>query len=357
MNRWLPGWRVLGALLTVSFSTGAADETVLPCRQPQLSRTPDGVYVACGTPTAILVARSTNGGRRFDEPSRIAITGHLSLGNHRGPRIAASGNEVAVTAIVGALGNGKDGDLLAWRSEDGGRSWSAPVVVNDVPASAREGLHAMTRHESSVTTAWLDLRENGTSLAVGTSTDGGRTWGQDVIAYRAPAGGICECCHPSLATDWSHRVVAMFRNNVGGNRDMHVIGSRDGRTWTPALKLGRESWTLAACPMDGGDIRYNSRGNAVAVWRRGQTIYLTSLDDDAAASVERRIGDGVNAALAATAAGPAVAWNGPDGLQLLRGSGSPVLVDSRGRFASLVAHGETVVIAFERGEQSVVRIY
>jgi hypothetical protein len=348
---------VIGALLAASLSTGAADETVLPCRQPQLSRTPDAVYVACGTPTAILVARSVDGGRRFDEPARIGITGHLSLGNHRGPRIAASGNEVAVTAIVGALGSGKDGDLLAWSSEDGGRRWSAPVVVNDVPASAREGLHAMTRNHSTVTAAWLDLRNKGTSLAVGTSTDGGRTWGQDVIAYRAPSGGICECCHPSLATDGSQRVVTMFRNSVGGNRDMYVIGSGDGRTWTPARKLGRESWTLAACPMDGGDIRYDSRGNAVAVWRRGQTIFLTSLDDDAALSVERRIGDGVNAALAVTAAGPAVAWNGSDGLQLVRGNGLPVLVDSRGRFASLVAHGQTVVVAFERGEESVVRVY
>jgi hypothetical protein len=342
------------ALLAVP---AASAETILPCRQPQLASSADAVYVACGTPTAILVARSADGGRTFAAPARIAVAGHLALGNHRGPRIAASGSDVIVTAIVGAIGGGKDGDVLAWRSTDEGRRWSSPVVISDVSGSAREGLHALTRHESTVTVAWLDLREKGTSLAVATSTDDGRTWEPDVIAYRSPSGGICECCHPSLATDWSRRVVAMFRNNVDGNRDMYVIGSRDGKDWTPAGKLGRDSWTLAACPMDGGDIRYDSKGNAIAVWRRGQTVYLTSLTDDASAAQERRVGDGVNPALTMTATGPAVAWNSPEGLQLIRGDAPPILIEARGRFASLAAHAKSLVAAFERGEESVIRVY
>lgn len=334
-----------------------AAEATLPCRQPQLAATATAVYVACGTSDAILVARSVDGGRTFAAPARIAVAGHLSLGNHRGPRIAASGSDVIVTAIVGAVGSGKDGDVLAWRSADEGRRWSAPVIVSDVPGAAREGLHALTRHDSTVTVAWLDLRDKGTSLAVATSVDGGRTWGPDVIAYRSPSGGICECCHPSLAMDWSRRVVAMFRNSIDGNRDMYVIGSRDGKNWTPAGKLGRDSWALAACPMDGGDIRYNSQGYAVAVWRRNQTVYLTSLDDDASARRETRVGDGVNPALIMTPGGPAVAWNSPEGLTLARADAPPTLIDARGRFASLAAQAGSVVVAFERGDESVVRVF
>lgn len=348
-------------LLAIAVALAAAPavsaEATLPCRQPQLAATGTAVYIACGTPAAILVARSDDGGRTFGAPARIAVAGHLSFGNHRGPRIAASGNDVIVTAIVGAIGGGKDGDVLVWRSNDGGARWSSPAVVNDVPAAAREGLHAMTRHESTVTVAWLDLRDKGTSLAVATSVDGGRSWRPDVIAYRSPSGTICECCHPSLATDRSKRVVAMFRNSIAGNRDMYVIGSRDGVSWTPAGKLGGDSWALAACPMDGGDIRYDTKGNAMAVWRRNQTIFLTSLEDDASTRRERRIGDGVNPALITTAKGPTVAWNSPEGLQLARADAPPTLIDARGRFASLAGHAGSVVVAFERGEESVVRVF
>lgn len=348
---------LLAIAVALAAAPAVSSEATLPCRQPQLAATATAVYVACGTPDAVLVARSVDGGRTFAAPVRIAFAGHLSLGNHRGPRIAASGSDVIVTAIVGAVGSGKDGDVLAWRSADEGRRWSAPVIVSDVPGAAREGLHALTRYESTVTLAWLDLRDKGTSLAVATSVDGGRTWRPDVIAYRSPSGAICECCHPSLATDWSKRVVAMFRNSIAGNRDMYVIGSRDGENWTPAGKLGGDSWALAACPMDGGDIRYNSKGNAVAVWRRNQTIYLTSLEDDAATRRETRIGDGVNPALIMTATGPAVAWNSPEGLTLARADAPPTLIDPRGRFASLAAHAGSVVVAYERGDESVVRVF
>lgn len=344
-------------VLALAAASSVSAEVTLPCRQPQLAAAADVVYIACGTPTAILVARSVDGGRTFAAPARIAIAGHLSLGNHRGPRIAAGGSDVVVTAIVGAMGGGKDGDLLAWRSTDRGEQWSPPVVVNDVPGAAREGLHAMTGDGSTITVAWLDLREKGTALAAATSADNGRTWAPDVIAYRSPSRGICECCHPSLATDRSGKVVAMFRNNLDGNRDMHVIGSTDGKHWTPATKLGRGSWTLAACPMDGGDIRYDAKGHAMAVWRREQTVYLTSLENDASTRSETRIGEGVNPALAITAAGPAVAWNSHKGLQLVHGGAAATLVDSRGRFASLAAHAGSLVVAFERGEESVVRVF
>lgn len=167
---------VLGAVtagVLIAARAGAPSEASLPCRQPQLAATGDRIYAACGTHDAVLVARSADGGRTFEAPAKIAISGHLSLGNHRGPRIVASGDQVVVSAVVGTLGGGKDGDVVAWRSSDGGRRWSDPVTVNDVPAAAREGLHAMTGHEARITVAWLDLREKGTRLAVATSGDVG----------------------------------------------------------------------------------------------------------------------------------------------------------------------------------------
>lgn len=336
--------------MTLGLTATAAAETTLPCRQPQLAVSGPTVYVACGTAAAVLVARSDDRAESFGPALAIPITGHLSLGNHRGPRIVALGDTVIVTAIVGAQGGGKDGDLLAWRSVDRGQHWSAPIRINDVEAAAREGLHAMTGEGGTVAVAWLDLREKGTTLVVAVSTDGGAHWGPDVVAYRSPSGTICQCCHPSLATDGSGRLVAMFRNSLEGARDMYVIGSGDkGRTWTSARKSGQGTWPLKACPMDGGAVASHA-GVVVSVWRRDQTVYLAR---DGAAEVAA--GQGVNPAMAMTATGPIVAWNGAGGLMIKPSDAEPRLVDARGKFAALATMPGGVVLAFERGADVVVR--
>lgn len=348
LGSWL--WALGAGSLTLAATVTAGAETTLPCRQPQLAVSGPTVYVACGTAAAVLVARSDDRAESFGPAVTIPITGHLSLGNHRGPRIVALGDTVIVTAIVGAQGGGKDGDLLAWRSVDGGRHWSAPIRINDVEAAAREGLHAMAGEGGMVAVAWLDLREKGTTLVVAASTDGGAHWGPDVVAYRSPSGTICQCCHPSLATDGSGRLVAMFRNSLEGARDMYVIESVDkGRTWTGARKIGQGTWPLTACPMDGGAVA-DEAGAVVSVWRRDQTVYLAR---DGAPEVAA--GQGVNPAMAMTATGPIVAWNGVDGLMIKPPEAEARLVDARGKFAALATTAGGVVLAFERGTDVVVR--
>jgi hypothetical protein len=152
----------------------------------------------------------------------------LSLGNHRGPRVAVAGDAVIVTAIAGTLGGGKDGDLMAWRSADGGRTWSPAVKVNDVDGAAREGLHAMAARGSTVVTAWLDLRAKGTQLYASISSDAGRTWSRNILVYQSPSGTICQCCHPSLAITEAGEILVMFRNALDGHRDFYLARGKAG---------------------------------------------------------------------------------------------------------------------------------
>jgi hypothetical protein len=332
-------------------ATIAAAETTLPCRQPQMASSGTAVYVVCGTPTSLLIARSEDGGRTVTPPATVGITGHLALGMHRGPRIVALGDTLIVSAVVGAHGGGKDGDVLVWRSVDKGRHWSPPVKINGVAGSAREGLHAMAASGTTVAAAWLDLREKGTTLATAVSSNGGVTWESDVVAYRERTGTICQCCHPSLVVDASGRITAMFRNERDGARDMYLIASADnGRTWTGAEKLGTGTWPLKACPMDGGGLAVDTGGRLVATWRREQTVYLVS-----PGSAEVALGGGTNPTLAMSAAGPVVAWNGADGLMLKPAKAGASLVDAQGRFAAVAETPGGVVLAFERGAEVVVR--
>src|SRR2546426_962754 len=107
------------------------------------------------------------------------------LGRHRGPRVAISGNTLVVSAI-----SSEAGDLMAWRSTDGGKSWLAPATINDTPKAAREGLHTMAADaDGHMAAAWLDDRGGkGKRLYGAFSDDSGRTWSRNVVLYESPEG-------------------------------------------------------------------------------------------------------------------------------------------------------------------------
>jgi hypothetical protein len=69
-------------------------------------------------------------------------------------------------------------------------------------------------------------------------------------------------------------VHVLWRNNIGDDRDMYLVTSADGgRIWDAARKLGRGTWHLRACPMDGGGLAAGADGTVQTIWRRNQTIY------------------------------------------------------------------------------------
>jgi hypothetical protein len=242
---------VLSLILWLTLPTPAAESVrVLPpefrdARQPQVAVDPAGkVYLVFGVEDAIYCTVSEDGGTSYRLPVKVAEEGSLSLGMRRGPRVAATGSGVIVTAIYGKVGRGKDGDLLAWRSTDGGKTWPGPVKVNRVEGSAREGLHGMAAApDGTISCVWIDLRE-GKSQVYGTaSTDGGVTWQPDRLIYASPEGNICPCCQPVAAFDPRGNLHVMWRNDLAGARDMYLVSSPDGgRTFGSPRKLGEGTW-------------------------------------------------------------------------------------------------------------------
>ena len=261
-------------------------------REPQAAISTKGsVYVTFGAVNTIYCSLSTDRGATFTPPVRIAEAGNLSLGMRRGPRIAVSPKTgvIVVSAVYGDLGKGRDGELLAWRSIDGGRMWSGPSRVSDTAGAAREGLHAMAAGpDGSFACAWLDLRDKGTQIWTAVSHDGGTTWSKNRVAYRSPERTVCECCHPTLIYDAQGRLLLMFRNALAGNRDLYLAHSDDGgKTFTSAQKLGNGTWPLNACPMDGGSLTAAANGAIESFWRRGNEMYAC-----APGRAERLIGRG-----------------------------------------------------------------
>jgi hypothetical protein len=331
---------LLAALLLASQIAPAVGAP--PYRQPQLSAQGTNVGIAYGSGNAIYFARSTDSGKTFGAPVLVSETGRLALGMHRGPRVSYAGPNVVISAIVGEPGKADDGDLLAWRSADGGKTWSTPVRVNDAAGSAREGLHAMAARGSLVVAAWLDLRAEGMRIYGSTSKDGGLTWSRNELVYQSPSGSVCTCCHPSVQVDSSGTIAVMFRNALDGSRDLYVARSKDqGKTFDAAKRVGTGTWKLEACPMDGGGMAIEGDGRLATVWRREQTIFRTDGEGP-----EKSLGSGRNPAIAAGRKGTYVAWTRDKAVLLAKpGSDTPETLDDAGAFPSVVALGDGSVLA------------
>jgi hypothetical protein len=297
-----------------------------PNLQPQLAVGPDTVALVFGSGESIWFAKSADHGKTFDRPAKVADLPKMSLRRHRGPRITFAGRTIVITAIAS--------DLYAWRSVDGGRTWSKPAIVNDRENASREGLHAMSGDaEGNIALAWLDDRTvPGKRLYGAFSHDGGATWSKNALLYESPSGTICQCCAPSMASLGHGEFAVMWRNALDGSRDLYTLRVRDGKVVSPAAKLGTGTWKLDACPMDGGGIAV-SNGSLISAWRRERDIYLA-----APGAAETKLGPGQDVAIAANDRGAYAVWSTPQGIELHRPkSAAPERLSDSGGYPTIVA--------------------
>lgn len=315
----MPGFRVhlaAAGLLFALFSLARAGQPVdlasgTPPKHPQQPQVAvdgaGGIHVVFGVGDQIRYCHSTDGGKTFSKPVDLPLVSNMSLGMRRGPRIAAGDGLVWISAIGGKLGKGKDGELFAFRSIDGGNSWQGPATVNDEPAAAAEGLHAMAvGPQNELCCVWLDFRSAGPKgVAASMSFDRGATWSKNVLVYQSPDGPVCPCCHPSVTFDEKGGIYAMWRNSLAGNRDLYYCKSTDGgKTFGEAVKLGQGTWPLNTCPMDGGAIVVLAPDKIATAWRRDKQVFLTLPGEPK----ERLLGAGEQPWIASAADGLYVVW-------------------------------------------------
>jgi hypothetical protein len=299
-----------------------------PNRQPQLASGNGMVALVFGSADSIFFSASGDNGRTWAKPTKVADLPKLLLGRHRGPRVVIAGNAIVVSAVAS-----EPGELMAWRSTDGGRSWSKPIAVNDQPTAAREGLHAMAADaEGHIAAAWLDDRTpNGKRLYGAFSNDAGGTWSKNVLLYESPDGTICQCCAPSLASLGRGEFVAMWRNALAGSRDMYTLRLRDGKAAGSAEKAGVGTWKLDACPMDGGGIAVE-HGLVATAWRREHDVYIAE-----PGKPESQLGTGQDVAVGANKQGFYAVWSAGGGIELhVPNAAKPTHLSDVGAFPAIV---------------------
>lgn len=76
-----------------------------------------------------------------------------------------------------------------------------------------------------------------------------------------------------MAFDSGGTILVMWRNSLGGSRDMYLARSKDGIRFSAPQKLGESTWKLNACPMDGGGLAV-SGSSIFTAWRREHSLFL-----------------------------------------------------------------------------------
>ncbi len=267
----------------LSVSNASAQTMLAPGEQPQIAVDSKGIIrLVFGQKDKILYATSTDKGKTFSKPVIVGEVAKMHLGMTRGPQLASSKDYSIVTAMD------QPGNIHSFRLTHKTGKWEKISNVNDSDASAPEGLMSIAADDNNNFYAvWLDLRENRKNNIAFASMRANSKWTANKFAYKSSEDHVCECCKPSIAVKGSN-VAIMFRNWLKGSRDLYLVNSSNsGQSFSEAQKLGKGTWPLKGCPMDGGGLYVDSKGEIHTAWQRDGQIYYAKPGEQ-----EQKIGDG-----------------------------------------------------------------
>jgi hypothetical protein len=165
-------------------------------------------------------------------------------------------------------------------SADGGRTWSAPVQLNDDNAIAEHGFVELFAWNDRIAAFWLDGRQLaewsfdepdallGTSLRFAQLDYSGAVVAREIVDEL-----VCDCCQPDRAMASTGPVVAYRDRTPDEIRDIVVRRYADGR-WQEPVAAGADHWHIEGCPVNGPAIA--AAGDRVGV------AWFTAANDDAA---------------------------------------------------------------------------
>lgn len=223
----------------------------------------------------ILVSHSEDGGKHFSEgvivnPQPEAILAE----NQNRPQIVVRNGVIAVTWVQ-ALPKVFSSNVRFARSVDGGKTFSAPVTVNDDHEETSHGFSTLTLDDNGhITVVWFDGRVrdaavksgqeyNGSTVFYAVSEDGGASFS----ANRKLADHACECCRISMTLGINNTPFVFWRHIFDGSmRDFAL--ARLG-TQPRVVRASEDGWEINACPHHGGDIAADATGGIHLAWFTG----------------------------------------------------------------------------------------
>lgn len=221
----------------------------------------------------VVVSHSDDLGKTLSAPATVNQESEFiaAEGENR-PKILVADNGNIYVSYTQPLETPFSGNVRFSRSVDGGKTFSAPITVNDNLDPITHRFEAMGANgRGQVYLAWLDKRDNaaakkreekysGIAVYYAVSNDGGQSFQPNVNA----ADHTCECCRVALAMDTDGTPVIAWRHIFGKNVRDHAMLRLDGKS--QLVRLSHDNWEIDACPHHGPALSIAPDGAYHAVW-------------------------------------------------------------------------------------------
>ena len=166
------------------------------------------------------------------------------------------------------------------QSDDGGRTWSEPVMPHRDSSQTEHGFVAMWPENGGLGAAWLDGRKfvasghdsSNEMMLVSTVVSPSGTLGDEVVLDDR----TCDCCQNAVAVTADGPIIAYRDRSPEEIRDIYVTRRIAGR-WTPGAVVHADNWEIAACPVNGPAL--SADGHQVAL------AWFTAANDSARVKV------------------------------------------------------------------------
>ena len=213
----------------------------------------------------VMVSHSEDQGKRFSPAVKVNPQPEfISANGETRPKIVLAKNGNIYISYTQSLDTPYAGNIRFSRSLDGGKSFSAPITVNDNIDPITHRFEAMgINKRGQIYLAWLDKRdavvaknkgEKYTGIAVyyAMSDDEGKSFHSNTKV----ADHSCECCRVAMAIDKTDTPVIVWRHIFGKNVRDHGLARLDGKKiqaseLPPPLRVTFENWEVEACPHHG----------------------------------------------------------------------------------------------------------
>ncbi|HEY0005357.1 MAG TPA: sialidase family protein [Pyrinomonadaceae bacterium] len=294
-------------------------EEQMDAAEPVLASAKDGtIYLAWVEhheqgESDLWLAHLSGKGEPLDQPVRVnPKIGQAMSWRGDPPTLAVADDNTIYLGWTGRIAKeGHASNIYLSVSHDQGRSFDAPLKVNDDERPAGHGLHSLAvGPERRVYMAWLDERsiaappkgaqkssghpasmESNREAFFTFSTDGGRSFAPN----KRLADEVCPCCKTSLATGPGGRVYVGWRQVLPGDfRHIAVASSSDGgQNFSAPVIVSDDRWAIPACPVSGAGLNVAEDGAVRVLWytageRGAPGLYWSSSPEGAQKFSERQ---------------------------------------------------------------------
>jgi len=157
-------------------------------------------------------------------------------------------------------------DLRLSRSLDGGRTFEAPLRVNqDRPIShSFDGL--AVEQDGDVLLAWIDSRDGWEKAGTYVARVGER--GAKIATTSQVGSETCVCCRVAVGAGGNERTAVLWRKDFPGKiRDMVLaVSNDDGASFAASSRVSEDLWEMPSCPHRGGGVGVDGTGRVHAAW-------------------------------------------------------------------------------------------